>query len=50
LIFVIASRGKMLSFPAGTTPFFPKIKSVQGSSVQEIPRAPDDAAHQQAME
>jgi hypothetical protein len=47
-ILVVAPRGEMTLFPAGTTPFFPEIKSARGSYVQEIPRAPDDAVDQQA--
>jgi hypothetical protein len=47
-IFVIASRGKMASFRIGTTPFLPEIESAGGSSGQEIPRTPDDAADQEA--
>jgi hypothetical protein len=46
-IFVIAYHGEMSSFPAETTPFFPEIESARGSSVQEIPRSPNDAADQQ---
>jgi hypothetical protein len=46
--FVIASQGEMTSIPTGTTPFFPEIESARGSSVQEIPRSPDDAADQKA--
>jgi hypothetical protein len=42
-VFVIAPRGEMVSFPIGTTPFLPEIESARGSSVQEIPRAPNDA-------
>jgi hypothetical protein len=49
-IFVIASQGEMSSFPAGMTPFFPENKSARESSVQEIPRSPNDAADQEAEE
>jgi hypothetical protein len=38
--FVIAYQGEMMSFPAGTTPFFPQLKSARGSSVQKIPARP----------
>jgi hypothetical protein len=50
LFFVITSHGGMMSFPAETTPFFPEIEYAQGSSMQEIPCLPDDAADQQAAE
>jgi hypothetical protein len=42
-IFVIAPCGEMASFSIGTTPFLLEIDSTRGSSVQEIPRAPNDA-------
>ncbi len=51
VIFVIAPRGEMASFPIGTTPFFLEIGSARGSSVQEIPRtldSLDDAADGEA--
>jgi hypothetical protein len=47
LNFVIASRGQMASFPAGTTPCFLEIESAPGSFLQEIPCSLDDAADQQ---
>jgi hypothetical protein len=46
-IHVIANRGEMASFPIGTTPFLFEIDSARGSSVQEIPRTPDDADEQE---
>jgi hypothetical protein len=38
----------MASFPIGTTPFLLEIDSARGSSMQEIPHTPDDAAAQEA--
>jgi hypothetical protein len=45
---VIASQGEVASFPIGTTPFFPEIETVKGSSVLEIPCLHNDAADQEA--
>ncbi len=42
-ILFIAPQGEMASFSIGTTPFFLEIDSAQGSSVQEIPRTPDES-------
>jgi hypothetical protein len=47
LTFVIASHGRMASFPAETTPFLLQFEGARGSLVQEIPRFLDDAADQQ---
>jgi hypothetical protein len=41
LIFVIAPRGEMAPFCLGTMPFLLEIDSARGSSMQEIPRAPN---------
>ncbi len=38
----------MASFPIGTTPFLLEIYSAWGSSVQDIPRTPIDAADEEA--
>jgi hypothetical protein len=46
--FVIALCGEMASLPIGMTPFLFEIERVRGSSMQEIPRAPNDAADEKA--
>jgi hypothetical protein len=48
IIFVIAPCGEIALFPVEATPFLVEIGSTWGSSMQEIPRAPNDAAAQKA--
>jgi hypothetical protein len=50
LILVIAPRGEMALVPVGMTPFLLEIESGEESSVQEIFRAPNDAANQKARQ